>query len=88
MLVVPYAHDQFDNAARATRLGIARTIPQRRYLPSHVSAELGSLLNNPLYARRASSLGERIVREDGVGLACDALEGLLGASRPAETAGR
>ena len=87
MLVVPYAHDQFDNAARATRLGIARTIPQRRYLPSHVAAELGSLLNNPLYARRASSLGERMVREDGVRLACDALEGLLGASRPAETAG-
>src|SRR5205085_815485 len=26
MLVMPYAHDQFDNAARATRLGIARTI--------------------------------------------------------------
>jgi UDP:flavonoid glycosyltransferase YjiC (YdhE family) len=80
MLVVPYAHDQFDNAARATRLGIARTIPQRRYLPQQVAAELGQLLNNPLYAGRASSLGERIGREDGVRLACDALEGLLGAS--------
>jgi UDP:flavonoid glycosyltransferase YjiC (YdhE family) len=88
MLVVPYAHDQFDNAARATRLGIARTIPRRRYLPPQVAAELARLLNNPLYAERASSLGERIGREDGVRLACDTLEGLLGASRSAKTAGR
>jgi UDP:flavonoid glycosyltransferase YjiC (YdhE family) len=87
-LVVPYAHDQFDNAARAARLGIARTIPQRRYRPAQVAAELGQLLNNPLYPKRASGLGEQIGREDGVRSACDALEGLLGATRPAETAVR
>ena len=80
MLVMPCAHDQFDNAARATRLGIARTIPQHRYLPAQAAAELGQLLNNPLYAERASSVGERIGREDGVRSACDALEGLLAAS--------
>jgi UDP:flavonoid glycosyltransferase YjiC (YdhE family) len=87
-LVVPHAHDQFDNAARATRLGIARTVPQRRYHPARVAAELGQLLDNLRYAERASSFGERIGREDGVRSACDALEGLLGAGRPAETAVR
>ena len=31
MLVVPHAHDQPDNAARATRLGVARTVRQHSY---------------------------------------------------------
>ena len=31
MLVVPIAHDQYDNAARAGALGVARTLPRRRY---------------------------------------------------------
>jgi UDP:flavonoid glycosyltransferase YjiC (YdhE family) len=82
-LVMPFAHDQFDNAARAARLGIARTIPQGRYLPAHVAAELSQLFDNPAYAKRAASLAEQIEEEDGVSAACDALERLLGASRPA-----
>src|SRR5439155_8024676 len=77
MLVMPYAHDQFDNAARATRLGIARMLPQRRYLPTRVAAELRQLLDNPLYAERALGIGERLRQEDGVRAACDALEELL-----------
>jgi UDP:flavonoid glycosyltransferase YjiC (YdhE family) len=82
MLVMPYAHDQFDNAARATRLGIARAIPERRYLPARVSAELGQLLEDPLYGQRASVLGERIRSEDGVRAACDAIDGVLGGGTP------
>jgi rhamnosyltransferase subunit B len=85
MLVMPCAHDQFDNAARATRLGIARTISRSRYAPMRVAAELRHLLDNPEYSRKASELGERVQREDGVEAACDALEVLLRASRHAET---
>ena len=77
MLVVPYAHDQFDNAARVARVGIARTIPRRRYTPTRVAAELRQLLDNPMYAERASGIGERLRQEDGVRAACDALEALL-----------
>jgi UDP:flavonoid glycosyltransferase YjiC (YdhE family) len=77
MLVVPYAHDQFDNAARVARAGIARTIPRRRYTPTRVVAELGQLLDNPMYAERTSETGERVRQEDGVRAACDALEELL-----------
>ncbi|MGO9470633.1 MAG: glycosyltransferase [Isosphaeraceae bacterium] len=77
MLVVPHAHDQPDNAQRLTRLGIARSIFPRRYTPARVAAELGGLLDDPSYARRASEVGDTIRQEDGVGAACDALEELL-----------
>jgi UDP:flavonoid glycosyltransferase YjiC (YdhE family) len=86
MLVMPYAHDQFDNAARVTRLGIARTISRRGYIPARVAAELRQLLDNPVYSQRAAGIGESVRREDGVRAACDALEGLLRAGRPAEAA--
>jgi UDP:flavonoid glycosyltransferase YjiC (YdhE family) len=74
-LVVPYAHDQFDNAARATRLGIARTVSPRAYLPARVAAELRQLFDNPRYLEQALAVGERVRREDGVRAACDALAG-------------
>ncbi len=83
MLVVPFAHDQPDNAERVRRLGIARTILPKRYTPSRVVEELQHLLQNPAYAQRASEVGKKIRAEDGVRTACDALEGLLqSGSRP------
>jgi UDP:flavonoid glycosyltransferase YjiC (YdhE family) len=82
MLVVPFAHDQFDNAARVTRLGIARTISRRDYTPSRVAAEFRRLLDNPMYAERARGIGEQIRREDGVRAACDAIENVLRVGEP------
>jgi rhamnosyltransferase subunit B len=87
MLVMPCAHDQFDNAARVTRLGIARTISRRRYSPTRVATELRHLIDNPEYFQRASQIGERVRQEDGVRAACDALEGLLRADVPAAAMG-
>jgi UDP:flavonoid glycosyltransferase YjiC (YdhE family) len=52
-------------------------LPQRRYLPTRVAAELRQLLDNPMYAERASEIGERLRQEDGARAACDALEELL-----------
>ncbi len=77
MLVIPYAHDQPDNAARLARLGIARTIPRHRYTPARVASELRHLLEQPAYSERASSIGDQVRQEDGVRVACDALEVLL-----------
>ncbi|HEV3025850.1 MAG TPA: nucleotide disphospho-sugar-binding domain-containing protein, partial [Pirellulales bacterium] len=81
MLVMPYAHDQPDNADRVTRLGIARTISRQRYNPARAAAELKQLLDNPDYSQRASAIGSEVRHEDGVEAACDALEGLLPAVR-------
>jgi UDP:flavonoid glycosyltransferase YjiC (YdhE family) len=77
MLVMPYAHDQPDNAERLCRLGIARTISRDRYTPARAAAALRQLLDNPGYSRRATEVGAAVRREDGVAAACDALERLL-----------
>jgi UDP:flavonoid glycosyltransferase YjiC (YdhE family) len=82
MLVMPCAWDQPDNAERAARLGIARTIPRHRYTPARVAAELRRLLDDPAYERRASEVGEQLRQEDGVRVACDALGQLLQTGRP------
>ncbi len=58
MLVMPCAWDQPDNAERAARLGICRTIPRHRYTPARVAAELRRLLDDPAYERCASEVGE------------------------------
>jgi UDP:flavonoid glycosyltransferase YjiC (YdhE family) len=76
MLVMPYAHDQPDNAERVARLGIARTIARHRYTPARAAAELRHLLDNPAYSQRESEVGRLIRQEDGVRAACDALERL------------
>jgi UDP:flavonoid glycosyltransferase YjiC (YdhE family) len=74
MLVVPFSHDQPDNAARVTRLGIARTISRRRFSPKRVAAELKQILETPSYSAKAAEVGEKVRMEDGVAAACDALE--------------
>ncbi len=76
-LAMPLSHDQFDNAVRSKRLGIARIINRAGYRATKVAAELDRLLRDPRYARRAAELGSRIRAEDGVGAACDAIESFL-----------
>jgi len=76
MLFVPFAHDQPDNAARATRLGVARQIGRRQYRTKKVASELRKLLDDPRYAAAAREVGRRIQSEDGVSAACDAIEDL------------
>ncbi|HYX43119.1 MAG TPA: nucleotide disphospho-sugar-binding domain-containing protein, partial [Pyrinomonadaceae bacterium] len=49
-LVVPHAHDQFDNAARVARLGCARVLPRPKYNAQNATRELSRLLDEPSYA--------------------------------------
>ena len=77
MLIVPYSHDQPNNAARAERLGVARTIARGFYTAERAAAELKQLLNNPSYSKRAADIGRQIQAEDGVRATCDAIEARL-----------
>ncbi len=79
MLVMPYSHDQPDNAARAERLGVARTIKRNHY-SALTAAELKHLLNNPKYTKRATEIGRQIQSEDGVRTACAQIEARLNVS--------
>jgi UDP:flavonoid glycosyltransferase YjiC (YdhE family) len=74
MLVVPYSHDQPDNAARLERLGVSRTIPRDRYTTQQAGNQLNILLNQPTYATKAATIGKIVQAETGVKTACDAIE--------------
>jgi rhamnosyltransferase subunit B len=81
MLVMPYAHDQPDNAARVCRLGVARTIARDRFTAPRAIKEIRRLLDEPSYATRAAEVGELVRRENGAGAAADAIERFCGPDR-------
>jgi UDP:flavonoid glycosyltransferase YjiC (YdhE family) len=74
MLVVPYAHDQADNAFRATKLGVARTVRRKAYRGETIAAALHRLLDDPRVAARAKEVGAVVSQEDGAAVAADAIE--------------
>jgi UDP:flavonoid glycosyltransferase YjiC (YdhE family) len=81
MLIMPYSHDQPDNGRRMRRLKVARVIQRGNYLPVRVARKLKAMLEEPLFARRAKLVAQRLEREDGVRSACDALEELYRSTR-------
>lgn len=74
MLIMPYSHDQPDNARRMRRLKVSRTIQKADYKPARVARKLRAMLDDPDFAVRAQSVAQQIAAEDGVKTACDALE--------------
>lgn len=77
VLIVPHAHDQFDNAARVVRLGCGRTIARPRYNSKSAIKELRVLLENPAYATKALEVGKQVQNENGASFAADAIEEVL-----------
>lgn len=71
-LVVPFAHDQFDNAARVARLGCGRWSSRAR-----LARDLKALLEDRAAHHRAAAIGKAIRSENAAGAAGDAIERLL-----------
>jgi len=76
-LFMPYSHDQPDNAARCERLGVARTISRDNYTAETAVRELGKLLSDGNYRKRAIENAKIVQSEHGTQTACDAIESLL-----------
>lgn len=81
MLIVPFAHDQFDNAARIVRLGAGRTLARGRYRGPRVARELAALWSDDKYARASEVAARQVRAESGLEKACDAIERILPATR-------
>jgi UDP:flavonoid glycosyltransferase YjiC (YdhE family) len=77
MLIMPYSHDQPDNARRMRRAGVARVIERDSYTAARVAPMLQAMLGDRELAARAGHLAEQLKQEDGVCSACDALEHLF-----------
>jgi len=82
MLVIPFAHDQFDNADRVCRLGVARQITRHRYTAKRAAAELAPLLADVRYRETAGHLAARLQTDPGVATACAAIEDVLERAAP------
>ncbi|CAN5377964.1 glycosyltransferase [soil metagenome] len=76
-LIMPYSHDQPDNAARCGRIGVARTISRDKYNAETAAAQLRELLKDATYKTNALEAGKIVRAEHGTGIACDAIESVL-----------
>lgn len=76
MLLVTYSFDQADNADHMRRLGISRNINRRYYSAERAGSLLKEILDDGVRAN-ADDLGKRVSNEDGVGVACNAIEMLI-----------
>jgi rhamnosyltransferase subunit B len=74
MLVMPYSHDQPDNARRVKHLGVAQVIQRKEYRPEAAARKIKALLEDTACSTRAAEVARVIMEEDGVRTACDALE--------------
>jgi UDP:flavonoid glycosyltransferase YjiC (YdhE family) len=77
MLLVPHGHDQFDNARRVRKLGVARAVFPREYHAERVARELHALLENVGYRERAAEVATVVRAERGAAAAADTIERLL-----------
>jgi UDP:flavonoid glycosyltransferase YjiC (YdhE family) len=81
MIVVPWSHDQPDNAARVTNLGVARVIPRGKFRADRLARELDALLSDERTNAAARSIAIEMSSEDGVAAACAGLEAAIAETR-------
>ena len=77
MLVVPFSHDQPDNADRLRRRGVARVLARSHVNAEAFTRELAALLADEPLAARAQAMAARMKQERGAAGAADAIEALL-----------
>jgi UDP:flavonoid glycosyltransferase YjiC (YdhE family) len=81
-LLVPYGWDQPDNAARVERLGLGLSLSRKAYSAARAAIALRRLFAESDFARRAREVGMRVRQEDGLSVACDAIELALKKAAP------
>lgn len=79
-LVVPLAHDQFDNAARVVALGVGASLPAQRVDAARLARSLDGLLRTPRLDERTRAVAARFGGGPAMDRLCAALETLAGTS--------
>jgi len=75
-LVVPHGYDQFDSGWRIERLGLGRSIPERRYRAHRVGRAIEEILGDAAAPARRTNYAGRINSADAVARACGLIERL------------
>jgi UDP:flavonoid glycosyltransferase YjiC (YdhE family) len=76
-VICPVLGDQFDNAERLVRLGVARRLDLRKFSAKRAEAVLSDLLGDEGAATRASGASEQVATEDGAGVVARRIGELL-----------
>ncbi len=76
-LIMPFSHDQPDNAARCRRAGVAEIISRDSYTAESAAQALSAILSDEKYGANALALKRIIDSENGTKIACDAIEAVL-----------
>jgi UDP:flavonoid glycosyltransferase YjiC (YdhE family) len=80
-VIVPHAHDQFDNAARVKRLRVSQTVPASEFSVETLVAAIRRVVDDPRCVQSAREVGERMRNEDGGPVAAKALEDAMRTTR-------
>lgn len=73
-LVMPLAHDQFDNAARVKRLGVGDWLVPSRFRGPVVTTRLDGLIGSEAVQGACRNVAEKFAGKNGVAMAADAIE--------------
>ena len=73
-LLMPLAHDQFDNAARLKKLGVGDGVKPAKFLPRQVTQSLGQLLESQDVHAQCVELKDKLSKKDGLTRAAKLLE--------------
>jgi UDP:flavonoid glycosyltransferase YjiC (YdhE family) len=84
-IIMPLSHDQFDNADRMQRMGVARSIPAKQYRAPQVAKVLGELLSDAGVDAHCREVAGRFAGTDPVADTCKLIESLASQRVPAET---
>jgi UDP:flavonoid glycosyltransferase YjiC (YdhE family) len=76
-VIVPFAHDQPDNAARCRRIGVAEIISRNTYTAAAAERAISKVLGDENYSTKAAKYGEMVRSEHGSAAAADEIEKLL-----------
>lgn len=75
-LIVPSAHDQFDNGWRIAQLRLGRSLARTRYSAARAANEIRAILGDVLIKRRCQEYAAKIDSASALARACDLLEAL------------
>jgi len=77
-LVIPFAHDQHDNARRVDWLGCGMEVAPRWASRRRLTRCLASLTENPVIRQKAGTLSRWVQPHQAVAKACDWMEDTAG----------
>lgn len=80
-VLMPLAHDQFDNAERVKNLGVGDWIIARRFTGPRLARKLGDLLESEAVAAACREVAEKLTPKNGLSRAAEAIERKVGGSR-------